>query len=438
MNVTRATQGNQPQVERVPGEQVPGNQVQFEQVQFGQVPGEQVPGEQVQGNQVPGEQPAGELRQAHQVTGDAPRGTRPSARTPSGSSSELSSACPSPARWSSARSASASTPEDALERVRDRIRASQGAAKQARRTAALADEALSDVELLRRRLPVASSAAERARRSVRALRRVTPVSLWYAGRRELTAERARRSATLRSALAEREALATRIAEQVARARDLRAKSLRLRATASGLPRQLDEAAAYLRRAGGPAADSLAAAEAGLEPVLRRESDLDQALRWVRWAQLHLETSLDRLGDGRTLVSYGQYFVAAEGETVPATGWLLCHDAVGGLAVRRIEAVRQTLAGVRDVLTVLNQALGDLRVNIEPLTVPDVPADLEVWLTGAAGDPDRQARVISALEASERAAVQVATLLERVEGDYATTRRVLDSRRAHWCALLLGE
>jgi hypothetical protein len=54
------------------------------------------------------------------------------------------------------------------------------------------------------------------------------------------------------------------------------------------------------------------------------------------------------------------------------------------------------------------------------------------------DPAKQARVITALEACERATTEVATLLERVESDRTATRRVLESRRAHWCALLRGE
>lgn len=341
-------------------------------------------------------------------------------------------------RGEQVRRVPAPTCEEVLEQVRARIRAAQGSAEQARQVCASADEALADAELLRRRLPVVTSAVEQAWRSVRALRAVTPAALWYAGRRRLAAERASRSAALGTALAGREVLVTRIAEQEARARDLRAQSLRLQADASGLPRLLDEAAAYVRRVGGPAAESLAAAEAGLEPVLRREDDLDQALRWVRWAQRHLGRSLDRLGDSRTRAGYGEYFTAAGAETALATGRLLGHDhPADGSAVRRIEAARQALAGVRDVLAVLCQVLGELGVSTDPLIVPEVPDDLEVWFGTAADDPDRQARVTGALEACERVTAQITTLLERLEEDHAATRRVLDGRRAHWCALLRG-
>jgi hypothetical protein len=329
-------------------------------------------------------------------------------------------------------------PAEVLEQVRSRLRAARNAAQEARRVASAADEALGDAELLRRRLPVVTAAAEQALRSVRIARGITPVSLWYAGRRELAAERGRRSARLRAALAERDALVARIAEQEGRARDLRAESLRLQATASGLPRFLDEAAVNVRRLGGPDAEALIAAEAGLEPVLRRESDLDQAVRWVRWAHLHVGTALDRLGDARTPDGYRDYFATADEETVHATGRLLSHDAVGGPTARRIEAARQALAGVRDVLSVLGQALGDLGVGTDPVTDPQLPTDLEPWFTGAAADPAAQARVTAALEACEQVSVRMATLLERVEGDHAATRRVLESRRAHWCALLHGE
>jgi hypothetical protein len=292
---------------------------------------------------------------------------------------------------------------DVLEQVRARIRAAQGAAAQARQVGVRAEEALADAELLRRRLPVVAAAAERGLRSVRILRGVTPVSLWYAGRRGLAAERGRRSQELRTALAERDELVAQIADQDARARDLRAESLRLRASASALPRLLDEAAACVRRSGGPAAETLAAAEAGLEPVLRREADLDQAVRWLRWAQLHLWAALDRAG-GRS----------------------------------RTEGAREALVAAAEVLGVLVQALTDLGVSIEPLAVPD----LEPWPAGGATDRatdgERPERVGAGLAGCARAAGELGVLLARVEGDHAATRRVLDSRRAYWCALLRGE
>jgi len=180
------------------------------------------------------------------------------------------------------------------------------------------------------------------------------------------------------------------------------------------------------------------AEAGLEPVLRREADLDQVVCWVCWAQQHLGAAMDRLGDGRTWAGYRDYFSGSADEVVQVSGRLLGHDAVRGPAVRRAEAARQALAGVRDVLAVLAQALGDLEVSTDPLVIPDLPADLEPWFTGLPGDVDRQARVTAALETCEQLTGQVAALLERIEGDRAATLQVLDSRRARWGALLRGE
>ena len=292
---------------------------------------------------------------------------------------------------------------DVLEQVRARIRAAQGAAAHARLVGVRADEALADAELLRRRLPVVAAAAERGLRSVRILRAVTPVSLWYAGRRGLAAERGRRSQEWRTVLAERDELVAQIADQDARARDLQAESLRLRASASALPRLLDEAAACVRRSGGPAAETLAAAEAGLEPVLRREADLDQAVRWLRWGRVRLWAALDRAA-GRS----------------------------------RTEGAREVLIGAEEVLGVLVQALTDLGVGIEPFTF----ANLEPWPTGEitdqAEDGGRLEQAAAALDACERAAGELGVLLARVEGDHAATRRVLESRRAYWCALLRGE
>jgi hypothetical protein len=380
MNVTRAPQGNQPHSN--------------------------------QPHQPHGNQPHGQPHQPHQPRSGQPLGQQPH----DGPASDRM-----------------------LEQVRARIRASQGAARQARLAGAGADQALADAELLRRRLPVVTSAAAQARGSVRLLRGITPVSLWYAGRRDLAGERARRSTQLQAALAEREVLAALIAEQDAKARQLRAESLRLRATASALPRLLDEAAACMRRTGGPAAEALAVAEAGLEPVLRREANLDQAVRWVRWAQQHLGTAMDRLGDGRTWAGYRDYFSGSADEVVQVTtGRLLGHDAVRGPALRRVEAARQALAGVRDVLAVLAQALGDLDVSTDPLVIPDLPADLEPWFTGLPGDVERQARVTAALETCEQLTGQVTALRERIEGDRMATLQVLDGRRARWGALLRGE
>lgn len=326
--------------------------------------------------------------------------------------------------------------DESLERTRARIRAARGAAQQARVATARADETLTEVELLRRRLPVVAAAVEQAGRSVRAVRRVGPGTLWYAGRGELAAERERRGARLRAALAERDDLLARIAGRECRARDYRAESLRLRATAAALPRLLDEAAGQVHRTGGPLAQALSAAEAGLEPVLRREADLDQAVRWIRWSRVHVGDALDRLGTARTGAGYRDYFRLPEGHAV--TGHLLGDDGLAGWPDRRAEAARQALCGVRDVLTVLVRALAELGVTTEPLTVPDLPVDLHAWFADPVADSSRGERVTSALDACERAATGLAELLQRVEGDHAATRRVLEGRRAHWCALLRGE
>jgi hypothetical protein len=91
-----------------------------------------------------------------------------------------------------------------------------------------------------------------------------------------------------------------------------------------------------------------------------------------------------------------------------------------------------------VLAVRCRVLGDLGSGTEPVTVPQLPADLEFWFTGLSAGPAEQAQVIAALEACERVTTEVVALMERVESDRAATRRVWEGRRAHWCALLRGE
>lgn len=316
-----------------------------------------------------------------------------------------------------------------LEQVRARIRAAQGAVEEARRAAAAAAEAGADAALLRRRLPVVTAAADDARRGLRGLQGIRPASLWYGVRGSLGHRRAGRTDELAAALAERDALVVRISEQLQRVEALRTEAARHRAAAAALPRLLDEAASFLRVAGGPAAEALVAAEAGLDPVLRREADLDQAARWTRWAQLHVEAALDRLGPARTWGSYDAYFAALPFVSVTEAG-------------ARVEAARSALAGVRDVLTVLRQALDDLGVAADAVLLGgltlDVPGDLDDWFADVSHNPVRQAQVAAALEEAERYAAIVVELRDRVYDDHASSRKVLQVRRAHWCAVLRGE
>ncbi len=323
---------------------------------------------------------------------------------------------PVPAATARPRTPQAPVGDEALERVRARIRAASGAAEQARLAAVRADETRAEASLLRERLPGVVGKGERAGRSVRALRRWGPTSLWLTLRRRRAAEQARRAGALWAALAERDELAARIGEREARAQEYRLEALRLRAHAAALPRLLDQAADHVHRAGGPAAEALAAAEAGLEPVLRREADLDHAVRWIRWARVHVDRSLRRseVGGPRR----------PDRRADPA-----CHPS---------EATRRTLETVRDVFAVLGRALEDLGVGRVPLTVPDLPADLGTWFAKAVGDREREERVAAALMDSARGATLLAEVLRRTEADHTATRRVLDSRRAHWCALLRGE
>jgi hypothetical protein len=325
----------------------------------------------------------------------------------------------------------ACTPDQALEQARARLRAARGAAERARAEAAAAEQARTEAALLRRRLPVVIGAAEQAMQRSRSLRRMTADAVWHAGRRRLASERARRAALLRAALAARDALAARIADVEAQAREHGEQALRLRAEAAALPRLLDQAADCLRRAGGPMAEALLVAEAGLAPVVRRESDLDEAVRWVAWAQLHVDRALDQLGLTRSDLAPGD---------LPRTGAAISDEPVRedlfGVG-SRTEAVRIVLATVRDVFGVLCRALDDLGVHHDGLTVPDLPADLDPWFDGLPADPVARLRVGGALQDCERASARLSGLLDRVRDDHAATRRVLQSRRTHWLALLRG-
>lgn len=319
---------------------------------------------------------------------------------------------------------------EVLEQARVRIRAAQGAVGQARAAGAAAVEAKADAELLRRRLPVAITGAELAMQAVRVLRGMSPETLWHAGRRSLAAERARRAVRLSTALAERDELVARIADLESRARKLRAESLRHRAAAAALPRLLDQAADCLRRSGGPAAEALAAAEAGLEPVLRRESELDEAVRWVTWAQAHVDDALERLrsaGPGAVADPFGLPCGERDGRTGAEDG-----PAGGGAGARIV------LGEVRDVFGALCRALDDLGVHRDELAVPQLPDDLLPWFEGTAPDQGGQQQVTAALASCGPAVTGLADLLLRLRSDHATTRKVLQSRRAHWCALLRGE
>ncbi len=337
------------------------------------------------------------------------------------------------------------TAESQLEQVRARIRAAGGAAEQARRSAAAANQLASEVELLRRRLPVVAAAAQRANHSARALQGRYPRSIWFALRGRLAVERARRSALVQSALAERWVLTSRIAEQEAEARALREEAARLRSAAAALPRLLDEAATCVRGMGGTEAETLLAAEGGLEPVLRREADLDHAVRWTRWAQAHVSAALDRLGPARTFTTYDFFrydtaFLPAGPNGAPSTGGLAAGLPAGaaGTPGERAAAARAALGGVRDVLAVLVQALTDLGVGMDEVAVPSIPDDLGEWFDDLDGpaSPARQA-VADALTGSELVAVQLAALGERIGADRAATRAVLQARRAQWCSILRG-
>ncbi len=321
------------------------------------------------------------------------------------------------------------TAEDQLEQVRARIRAAGGAAEQARRSAEAADRLEADAELLRRRLPVVASAADQARRHARSLRGGRPAALWLAVRGQLAGERSRRAAQLQAALAAHCVLAQQIGEEEAEARALRAEVARLRSVASALPRLLDQAAACVRGQGGAPAEALAAAEGGLEPVLRREADLDQAMRWTGWAQAQLAKALDRLGAARTFTRYDGFLdadgVAGRGDGAPLGD--------------RSAASRAVLTAVRDVVDVMMRALADLEAPVEGIGDPTFLTGLETWfeaLDTTADAPARE-RITDALARCEQLAAEVAGLRARVSVHHAATRRVLEARRAQWCLILRG-
>lgn len=319
-----------------------------------------------------------------------------------------------------------------LKQARVRIRAAGEASERARRASTDAARLDADNAVLRGQLPIVATTVQQAISAARTIRGRRATSAWYALRGRLVAERARRAAALQEAIAERGTLAGRIAEQDAEARALREEAARLSSAAAALPRLLDEAAACLRRVGGSEAEALEAAEGGLEPVLRREANLDHALRWTRWAQKHVDGALDRLGPARTFTRYDYYLPYPLGDTS------FLHDSGSGAEDERVAAARAALAGLRDVLAVLVQALTDLGVGTDGVDVPEIPVDLSVWFDHLDGPTSPASRsVTDALAAGEQVAVQLVALRERIAADHAATRRVLQTRRAQWCAILRG-
>jgi hypothetical protein len=276
------------------------------------------------------------------------------------------------------------------------------------------------------RLPDVIALVDRARREERNLDRLIPDKIRYSLPGRLGIERERRADLFREALVEQLELDTRIAERTERLRALRARAAELRPRAVALPRLLDEVADCLYRLGGPAADELRAAEAGLDPASRREADLDRAVRWIDWAGRQIDRSMQRLGRGRTFTEYDGYFEGAGGsglEEMPL----------------RVRAAREALTGVREVLDTVTAALAELGVHNEDLESCDLPEDVD-GLFAEMIDPrgETAERITRILAECERLPRILDDLGERIRGDHRATLRVVQERRARWSSILRGE
>ena len=312
-----------------------------------------------------------------------------------------------------------------LTEVRERLRVATEATEGIRRSTAMVARLETELRLLRSRVPAVLAVVDRARREQRALAGTRPGVARYLLRGRLGPERERRAEVLRDALAQQRTLETRIAERRSEVTALQREAARLRSSAATLPRLFDEVAACLHRDGGTAAEELTAAEAGLEPVLRREAELDQAVRWAGWARVQVDRALDRLGPGRTFTEYDGYLGGATDCATDGTD-------------TRAPAARATLSGVREVVSVLERSLADLGVAAEEVHPPELPDDLDVWFTHL-DDPTGRipGRVAQALADCERVTVQLVALRERLHADHTATVRVLQARRAQWCTILRG-
>lgn len=312
-----------------------------------------------------------------------------------------------------------------LTEARERMRTATEAAEAIRRSTVTVARLEAELRLLRRRVPAVLAVVDQARHEQRALGGARPGVARYLLRGRLGFERERRAEVLRDALAQQRALEARIAERRAEVMALRREIARLRPSAATLPRLFDEVAACLRRDGGTAAEELTAAEAGLAPVLRREADLDQAVRWAGWARVQVDRALDRLGPGRTFTEYDGYLSGAT-------------DCATDRTDTRVHAARATLSGVREVVSVLERSLADLGVTADEMYPPELPDDLDVWFTHL-DDPTGRipGRVARALADCERVTGQLVALGERLRVDHTATVRVLQARRAQWCTILRG-